>query len=497
MTITHDATAVEGEPRLYIDGVLREARSGVTFDNVSPSTSQVIGVTTDADLTDADAAVAAARRAFDETGWASDANFRSHCLRQLQDALNTARPRFTEILISEVGAPVSLVSATQFQYSVDGLTYWADMARKYPYESALPAATLFGRAVQRTMRRVPAGVVAAITAWNFPVMLNLAKLAPALAAGCTVVLKPAPQTPWSATVIGQLIAEQTDIPPGVVNIVPSSDPAVGQFLSSDPRVDMVTFVGSTAVGRMIMQQAAPTVKRLFLELGGKSANIVLDDADFAATVPGASYMCVHAGQGCALLTRLLLPAKRYDEGVALIAESFDQLRCGDPRDPATVVGPLITGAQRERVLAHINRAVEQGGRVLVGGEAAIDPPRGFYVEPTLIVDVDPESDIAQQEVFGPVLCVIRYTDEDDAVRIANNTIFGLSASVHSASPQRARCVARRMRSGTVGINGAHWMAVDTPFGGFKQSGVGRENGMPGFEEYLETTVMSEPAEPLR
>jgi aldehyde dehydrogenase (NAD+) len=494
MTITHSATVDAGESRLYIDGTLREAVSGASFDNVSPSTEEVIGTTTDAGVTDADAAVAAARRAFDETRWASDAAFRSHCLRQLQDALNAALPRFTEILTSEAGVPVSLVGGTQFQYSVDGLSYWADVAGTYPYESPLPPATLFGRRVQRTMSRVPAGVVAAITAWNFPVMLNLAKLAPALAAGCTVVLKPAPQTPWSATVIGQLIAEQTDIPPGVVNIVPSTATEVGQFLSSDARVDMVTFVGSTAVGRMIMRQAAPTVKRLFLELGGNSANIVLDDADFAATVPGAGYMCVHAGQGCALLTRLLLPASRYDEGVALIAAKFRQLACGDPRDPSTLVGPLITPVQRERVLAHIDRAAEQGARVLVGGKAATEPSRGYYVEPTLVVDVDPESDIAQQEVFGPVLSVIRYTDEDDAARIANNTIFGLSAAVHSSSPERSRRVARRMRSGTVGINGAHWMAVDTPFGGFKQSGVGRENGIPGFEEYLETTVISEPAE---
>jgi aldehyde dehydrogenase (NAD+) len=334
--------------------------------------------------------------------------------------------------------------------------------------------------------------VGAITPWNFPLYLNLCKLGPALAAGNTVVLKPAPDTPWCATHIGRLIAEETDIPAGVVGIVASSDHQVGAVLSSDPRVDLVTFTGSTETGRRVMEAGAATVKKIFLELGGKSAAVALDDADLGLVAATGSTVCTHAGQGCALQTRLLLPRSRYEEGLELTQAAFERLPYGDPTDPSKLMGPQISKKQQERVLGYIQKGIEEGARLLSGGGVPPHLSKGYFVEPTLFADVDPDSTIAQQEIFGPVLCVIPYDDDDDAVRIANNSIYGLSGGVYSASVERSLAVARRIRTGTLSINGAQWFDVDTPFGGYRQSGVGRENGVLGFEEYLETKVMGVP-----
>jgi aldehyde dehydrogenase (NAD+) len=276
----------------------------------------------------------------------------------------------------------------------------------------------------------------------------------------------------------------------VLNIVASSEHLLGEMLSTDPRVDLVTFTGSTATGRRVMERAAASVKKVFLELGGKSANIVLDDADFAKVLPAAAMTCVHGGQGCAITTRLLLPRSRYAEGVALVKEAFEGWRYGDPTDPSVLQGPQISRRQQERVLAYIERGRREGARCLVGGGRPDRP--GFFVEPTLFVDVDPAATIAQEEIFGPVLCVIPFEDDDDAVRIANQSIYGLSGAVHGASEERALAVARRIRAGTLSVNGGQWFHVDSPFGGYKQSGVGRENGMAGFEEYLETKVIALP-----
>jgi aldehyde dehydrogenase (NAD+) len=262
------------------------------------------------------------------------------------------------------------------------------------------------------------------------------------------------------------------------------------MLSSDPRVDLVTFTGSTATGRRVMECASATVKKVFLELGGKSANIVLDDANFEKVLPTAAMTCVHGGQGCAITTRLLLPRSRYDEGVAIVKKAFEGWRYGDSTDPSVLQGPQISRRQQERVLSYIEKGRREGARLLVGGGKPDRP--GFFVEPTLFVDVDPGSTIAQEEIFGPVLCVIPFDDDDDAVRIANQTIYGLSGAVTSASEERALAVARRVRSGTLSVNGGAWFHVDTPFGGYKQSGVGRENGLAGFEEYLETKVIALP-----
>jgi aldehyde dehydrogenase (NAD+) len=322
----------------------------------------------------------------------------------------------------------------------------------------------------------------------------LAKLGPALAAGNTVVLKPAPDTPWCATVLGRLIAEETDIPPGVVNIVPSSEHTVGGLLSADPRVDQISFTGSTATGKSVMTSAAGSLKKVFLELGGKSAFVVLDDADLRGACATAAFtVCTHAGQGCAITTRLLVPRRRFDEAVASTAKVMGKLPAGDPTDPGTICGPLISARQRDRVEGYLALALDEGGTVVTGGGRPEGFDRGFFVEPTLIVGVDNRARVAQEEIFGPVLVVIPHDGDDDAVRLANDSAYGLSGSVWSADRSRAVDVAGRIRTGTIGINGGLWFSPDIPFGGYKQSGVGRESGVAGFEEYLETKSMAEPA----
>ncbi len=280
----------------------------------------------------------------------------------------------------------------------------------------------------------------------------------------------------------------------MVNIITSSQNDIGEAITTDPRVDLITFTGSTAVGKRIMAAAADTVKKVFLELGGKSALVALDDCDIpTAAATSAFAVCTHAGQGCAIPTRLLLPRSRYDEGVDTVREMLGSMPYGDPTDPANLMGPLVSEVQRERVLGMIRDAEEDGGKVILGGKRPEHLDKGWFVEPTLIVDVDPDSRIAQQEVFGPVLVVIPYEDDDDAVRIANNSVYGLSGGVLSADVERAKAVGRRIRTGTLMINGGVYYGADVPFGGYRQSGLGREMGVAGFEEYLETKAFAEPA----
>ena len=480
------------ESRNLIDGRLVDAGNGATFPNVNPATEDVIGVTADGTREDMDRAIAAARRAFDTTDWSTNAAFRKHCLTQLHQALTNAKEELREIVIAETGSPLMLAYTVQCDQTIDWLPYFADLATSYAYESPMSDMSFMGMVSRRLQRREPVGVVGAITPWNFPLYLNLCKLGPALAAGCTVVLKPAPDTPWCATMLGRLIAEHTDMPPGVVNVVASTDHLLGEMLATDPRVDLVTFTGSTATGRRVMASAAATVKKIFLELGGKSATIMLDDVDMTSALAQIGGVCAHAGQGCAITTRLLLPRSRYAEGVAIATEAFKKFPYGDPMNPAHLMGPVVSERQRERVLGYIAKAKQEGAVLAAGGGIPQHLPKGYFVEPTLFVDVDPKSTLAQEEVFGPVLAVIPFDDDDDAVRIANDSIYGLSGAVTSASEERALAVARRIRTGTLGINGAMWFAVDTPFGGYRQSGVGRENGIAGFEEYLETKVIGLP-----
>jgi aldehyde dehydrogenase (NAD+) len=478
---------------MLIDGKLVEAADGATYDNLNPATEAAIGPVADGSSADMDRAIAAARRAFDETDWATNAARRKECLVQLHAALDRERETLRPQIVAEVGAPISLTYAVQQDSCIDDFLWETELVDRYEWERELPEHEFFGMRSKRLVVREPIGVVGAITPWNFPFMLNLSKLGPALAAGCTVVLKPAPDTPYSATFIGKLIAEQTDIPDGVVNIVTSADKAtVGEVLTGDERVDMISFTGSTGVGKHIQARAADTLKRVFLELGGKSANIVLDDADLSAVIPGTAMTCTHAGQGCAITTRTLVPRSRYDEAVDIAKAAFESISYGDPNDPANLMGPLINASQRERVLGYIEKGKAEGARLVTGGGPATQFEKGYFVQPTLFADVDNSMTIAREEIFGPVHVLIPHDGDDDAVQIANDSRYGLSGTVASASLDRALDVARRIRTGTVSVNGGMWFGPDSPFGGYKESGNGREHGVEGFEEYLETKTIGLP-----
>lgn len=482
------------ETRMLIDGKLVDADSGKRFDNVNPATEEVVGDVADAGTDEMGRAIAAARRAFDETTWATDHQFRKRCLQQLHDALDAEREELREELIAEVGTPRLLTYAPQLDKALeDGLLWPAEFIDTFEWERDLPDGDMMGTSSRRGVWKEAIGVVGAITPWNYPFEVTINKVGQILATGNTTVLKPAPDTPWNATRLGRLVAEQTDIPDGVFNVVTSSDHLVGEALTLSPDVDLISFTGSTATGKRIMEKGAATLKRVFLELGGKSAMIVLDDADLAATVPGAAMVCVHAGQGCAMQTRLLVPRNSYDEAVALVADAMRSIPYGDPSSAEVLMGPLISAKQRDRVLGYIEKGKDEGARVVVGGGTPDHLDRGFFVEPTLFADVDNSMTIAREEIFGPVLCVIAYDDDEDAVRIANDSDYGLSGGVYSADEERATAVARRIRTGSIGVNGGVWYGADSPYGGYKASGIGRQNGREGFEQYLETKAVAWPA----
>ncbi|MBV9321570.1 MAG: aldehyde dehydrogenase family protein [Mycobacterium sp.] len=482
------APGSQADRLLLIDGHLATAQK--TFPSVNPATGAVLGHAPDAGVEEARAAVAAARRAFDTTSWPTDLDLRVRCLDQLHQALVDHAEELRELTIAEVGATRALTYGAQLDEPIGIVRYYADLLRTYTMTEDLGEVESRGMRHRRWVEKEAAGVVGAIIAYNYPNQLALAKLPPALAAGCTVVLKGAPDTPLITLALGELIANHTDIPPGVVNVLSSSDPAVGAALTTSPDVDVITFTGSTATGRQIMAAASETVKRVFLELGGKSAVIMLDDADFAmASMFAAFSMVTHAGQGCALTSRLLVPRKHHDEIVELIAQNFAKVRHGDPADPKTYMGPLINERQRDKVDGMVQRAIAAGATLVTGGER-LDP--GYFYAPTLLTNVDPDSEIAQEEIFGPVLVVIAFDDDEDAVRIANNSIYGLAGAVFSGDQDRALAVARRIRTGSFSINGGNYFAADAPFGGFKQSGVGREMGVAGLEEFLERKTFAVP-----
>ncbi len=479
---------------LLVDGKLGPASGGATFATLNPATEEVLGVAADGTAADMDAAIGAARRAFDETGWSTDVDLRVRCLRQLHDALVAHGDEMRALTTAEVGAPAFLTTGPQYDAPVGDLTFAADTAEAYEWRTDLGTSTVMGIESRRYLEREAVGVVGAVTPWNFPHQINLAKIGPALAAGNTVVLKPAPDTPWAASAVARIAATETDIPAGVLNVVTSSDHGVGAQLSSDPRVDLVSFTGSTSTGKKVMAAASDTLKRVFLELGGKSAFVVLDDADVAAACGLAAFtVCTHAGQGCAITTRLLLPRARFDEGVDAVASTMAALAPGDPTDPGTICGPLISARQRERVLGYLDLAREEGGSFACGGGRPAGLDRGFFVEPSLIVGVGNDARVAQEEIFGPVLVAIPHDGDDDAVHIANDSVFGLSGAVYGGDLDRARAVASRLRTGTVGVNGGIWYGGDVPFGGYKQSGLGREMGVLGFEEYTEAKAVAVPA----
>jgi aldehyde dehydrogenase (NAD+) len=486
----------EPEERMLIDGKLLHADSGATFENVNPATEEVLGVVADAGPADMDRAIGAARRAFDETDWSTNHKFRQHCIAQLQAGLEEEKEQLRAELIAEVGSPLLLTYGPQLDAPLAEALKWpAAFIDDFPWERDLPEGTAFGTRSWRKVVKEPVGVVAAIVPWNYPFEVTMNKLGPALATGNTVILKPAPLTPWNATRIGRIVAEKTDFPPGVLQVVPTSDNQVAERLVTDPRVDLISFTGSTAIGKRIMEKGASTLKRLFLELGGKSADIVLDDADLTAKCSMAWMVSVHGGQGCVMLTRLLLPRSRYDEAIEIMEAGFKTVPYGDPTDASNLQGPQISAAQRDRVLGYIESARKEGARIVVGGGRPAHLPVGYYVEPTLIADVDNSMTVAREEIFGPVLVAIPYEDEDDAVRIANDNQYGLGCGVTSASEERAVAVARRIRAGTASVNGGVWYGADSPFGGYKASGIGRQNGLEGFEQYTETKTIAGPLPP--
>ncbi|MCV7314376.1 aldehyde dehydrogenase [Mycolicibacillus parakoreensis] len=484
------ALLADRESKLLIDGKLVTGGAGA-FATINPATEETLGTAADADGDDMGRAIGAARHAFDHSDWSTNTALRVRCVRQLRDAMNTHLEELRELTVAEVGAPVMLTAGAQLAGPIDDLGFAADTAESYPWRTDLGEAAPQGVPTRRTLAREAIGVVGAITPWNFPHQINLAKLGPALAAGNTVVLKPAPDTPWAAAVLGELVAEHTDIPPGVLNIVTSSDHAVGALLAKDPRVDMISFTGSTATGRSVMIDGADGIKKVFLELGGKSAFVVLDDADLAGACAVAGFTAsMHAGQGCAITTRLVVPRARYDDAVAAAAATMGSLTAGDPTAKGTVCGPLISARQRDRVQSYLDSAIEQGGSFACGGGAPAGRDTGFFIDPTVVAGLDNTARVAREEIFGPVLTVIAHDGDDDAVAIANDSPYGLSGTVYSADPQRAAAVAARLRVGTVNVNGGVWYSADAPFGGYKQSGVGREMGVAGFEEYLETKLIA-------
>ena len=482
-----------GESRMLIDGSLTPANSGRLYDNINPATEEVLGQTSDATDDDMDRAIAAARRAFDESSWATDRELRKRCLSQLQQALEDEKEALRAELVAEVGSPVSITYIAQLEWPLaEALKTPIAMMDTFEWERPLPDTNFFAPS-HRVVWREPVGVVAAIAPWNFPFEVTLNKLGPALATGNTVVLKPAPDTPWNATRLGRLAVERTDMPPGVLNVVPTSDNAVAERLVTDSRVDMVSFTGSTRVGQRIARLATDTLKRTFLELGGKSALIVLDDADLDTVLQQAAFVgSVHAGQGCVINTRVLLPRSRYKQAVEILGAAVAQVPYGDPTDPQTVSGPLVNRRQLGVVLEYIEKGKAEGARVVTGGGRPEHLERGYYVAPTLLADVDNDMTVAREEIFGPVLCAIPYDDEDDAVRIANDSKYGLAGGVASASQERAMKVARRIRSGIMSVNGGMAYGADGPFGGCKMSGWGRQGGADGFDEYLNIRTIGYP-----
>jgi aldehyde dehydrogenase (NAD+) len=480
---------------MLIDGALVDADGGRTFANINPATEEHLGEVADASTAEMHRAIDAARRAFDETAWSTDRALRRRCLEQLQEALEAEREELREQLILETGCPRMLTYGPQLDAPLnEALRYPAKMIDEYAWETELPdALDMLGSPTIRRVWKEPVGVVGAIVPWNFPFEVTINKLGQALATGNTVVLKPAPDTPWNATLLGRLIAERTDFPAGVVNVVTASDHLVGEELTLSPKVDLISFTGSTAVGKRIMEKGAATLKRLFLELGGKSATIVLDDADLASASMMGLAVCTHAGQGCAIPSRMLLPRSRYDEGVELIKGAMTAVTYGDPQRDDVLMGPVISARQRERVLGYIEKGVAEGATLALGGGRPKDFDKGFFIEPTLFIDVDNSMTIAQEEIFGPVLVVIPFEDDDDAVRIANDSAYGLGGAIFSGSPERSRAVAQRVRTGTLNLDGAAAYFADLPFGGFKASGIGRQNGVAGFDQYVETKSVAWPA----
>ncbi|MEV0086738.1 aldehyde dehydrogenase family protein [Saccharopolyspora sp. NPDC050642] len=443
---------------------------------LNPATEEVIGSVPAGTPSDVDAAVAAARAAFD--GWAgTPLAERIAAARRISAGIAERRDEIAATVTAEMGSPIKF--ATQVHASVP-------VATSAGIADVLENGFAWTEEVGNSLIvREPIGVVAAITPWNYPLHQIVAKVVPALAVGCTVVLKPSEVAPLTAAIFAEIVAD-AGVPAGVFNLVHGTGPVVGEALAAHPGVDMVSFTGSTRAGRRVSEVAAQTVKRVALELGGKSANVVLDDADLAKAVKlGVAGCFPNGGQSCNALSRMLVPESRLAEAVELAVAAAAKYTVGDPTDESTRIGPMVSEAQRDRVVDYIRKGIEEGAKLVAGGpERPEGLEKGFFVRPTVFAGVTPEMTIAQEEIFGPVLSILPYRDEDEAVRIANGTDYGLAGAVFG-SDERALAVARRLRTGQVDVNGGRFNP-NAPFGGYKQSGNGREFGRHGIEEFLET-----------
>lgn len=482
------------DAKLLIDGELCAASNGATFDNENPATEEILGQVPDATVADAERAIGAARRAFDETDWSKNHELRSRCLRQLRDGLQERIEELRDITVAEVGCPVQMTYTAALNDPVKWLGDYADFLDGYEWRTDMGVAEVMGSKTQRWIEKEAMGVMGAITPWNVPVDINLKKVGWAIAAGCTVVLKAAPTTSWGANFLGEIAANKTDIPAGAFNVITSSSNEVSEAVTRDERVDLIGFTGSTATGKRILEVCAPQVKPAQLELGGKSAALLLPDMPGLAPIAGAlgAAVCFHAGQGCAIFTRLLVPKSELDAVAEAVKTSFENQKYGDPTNPENIMGPLNSAVQRERVEGFIQTAINEGGKLVVGGGRPKHLDKGYYIEPTAFI-VGENDTIAQQEVFGPVQSIIGYEDEADAIRIANNSKYGLSGAIMGPDMDHALEVASQIRTGTLSVNGGMYYNWDVPFGGYKQSGIGREHGGIGFEEHLEYKTIAIPA----
>ncbi len=467
------------DTRFYIDGAWVDRADAPRIAVTNPATEEVIGHIAAGSAADVDLAVAAARRAFESFSQTSVAE-RVALLERVRDLLQERAEEFAQAITAEMGAAISFSRAGQCHFGIEHVRVAIEVLRDYPFEREVDGIRI---------RREPIGVVAAICPWNWPLYQVTAKLAPALAAGCTVVLKPSELSPFTALLFAQVMHD-AGTPPGVFNLVMGTGETVGAAMASHPHVDMVSFTGSTRAGVEVAKAAAPTVKRVVQELGGKSPNVFLPDADFAGAMPkGVLGMMRNVGQSCASPTRMVVPRARLAEVEALAKEAAEAIVVGDPLDDASVLGPLANKPQFEKVQDLIQVGIDEGAKLLTGGTGR--PPglnRGYFARPTVFSEVTPEMRIAQEEIFGPVLVIQPYEDEDDAIRIANATVYGLSSHVQSADQEAARRVARRIRAGQVHINYPAWSGF-APFGGYRMSGNGREYGRFALEEYLEVKAI--------